>query len=76
MEVYIIARKRIIGAADSRRLTDAVLGCMGGIQYGPVHEIDMVTEELKNQMISEFKRLHPTFHNADYEICSAGRRKG
>ena len=76
MNARIVARKRIIGATDGKRLPDAVLGCMGGIEYGPVHEVDRVTEELKNQMIAEFKKLHPTFHNADYEICSLGGRKG
>lgn len=68
MKVRIVARKNIIGAATGNRVSDNELEYFNGILRGPVHEVDKISDELKEEMIAEFKRLNPTFHNPEYEL--------
>ena len=70
MKVRIVARKNIIGAATGTRISDNELEYLNGILYGPIHEVNIVTNSLKDDLISEFKKTYPTFHNAEYELVT------
>lgn len=68
MKVYVTARKPIIAGATGERFGDKELEILGGIVYGPVHEVEALTESLKSQLIRELKQQRPGFDNADFEL--------
>ena len=74
MRAWIIARKPIISAATGRRFSDEELEILGGIIHCPIHVIGEVTENLKDDLIAEIRRLHPEFTNAEYELIVTERQ--
>ena len=41
---------------------------MDAILYGPVREVDEVTDEVADEMVAEFEKLHPDFRYDQLEI--------
>ena len=70
MKARVVARKPIIAAATGLRFADKELEILDGIRCGPVHEVRVITEKVRNDLIEEFRKLNPGFSNADYEIVT------
>jgi len=68
MKTHLIARKNIMWVATETRLSDNELEYFKGILSGPTHEVDVVTDRLKDDLELGFKKLNPTFHNAEYDL--------
>lgn len=67
-KVCVIARRAIIAGATGERFGDRELEILGGIAYGPVHEVEELTDRVRVELIRELKRLHPGFENAEFEL--------
>ena len=70
MKVRVVARKPIIATATGLRFADKELEILDGIRNGPVHEVRVITEKVRLDLIEEFRKLNPGFSNADYEIVT------
>ncbi len=66
MKARVVARQRIIDPMTNEQCDDVKLSALGGIIYGPVHEIE--GGEDYDELINEFEKLHPDFILADYMI--------
>lgn len=73
MKVFVTARKPIIAAATGKQFSDEELKVLDGIKYGPIREVEMITEEIAENLIHEFLKMHPGFNNAELEIMRLKR---
>ena len=64
---------RVKAWQDVRTLTGGIheeegLTALGAIKYGPYRYVDEISEEICNEMISEFERKYPDFAYSSVEF--------
>ena len=68
MKACVKAWQAVINPATGKVHDEAGLRALKAILYGPVREVDEVTDEVAEDMVAEFKKLHPDFRYDQMEI--------
>ena len=68
MKACIKAWQAVINPATGRVHDEAGLRALDAICYGPVREVEEVTDKIAEDMKAEFEKLHPGFRYDHLEI--------
>lgn len=68
MKACVKAWQAVINPATGKVYDESELRTLDAILYGPVKEVDEVTDEVAEDMRTEFESLHPDFRYDQIEI--------
>lgn len=68
MKACVKAWQAVINPATGKVHDEAGLRALDAILYGPVREVAELTDEVADEMVEEFKYLHPDFRYDQLEI--------
>lgn len=68
MKACVKAWQAVINPATGKVHDEVGLRALDAILYGPVREVDEVTDEIAEEMVTEFEKLHPDFRYDQLEI--------
>ena len=70
MKAYVKAWQKVINP-QTRMIHDEIgLKALDALRYGPVREIEAITEKTRKEMIIEFERNYPDFRYDFLEIVT------
>ncbi len=68
MKACVKAWQDIINTTTGKVWDEAGLRALSAILYGPVREVDKMTDEIVDDMTTEFEKLYPNFRYDHLEI--------
>ena len=68
MKACVKTWQAVINPATGKVHDEVGLRALDALLYGPVREEDDVTDEIAEEMVTEFERLHPDFRYDQLEI--------
>ena len=68
MKACVKAWENVIDPKTGNVHDEAGLRIYDAIFYGPVREVDELTDEIAEEMVTEFEKLHPDFRYDQLEI--------
>ena len=68
MKACVKAWQAVINPDTGKVHDETGLRALDAILYGPVREVDEVSDEVAEDMVTEFKKLHPDFRYDQLEI--------
>ncbi len=70
MKARVKAWQAVIDPKTDKVHDEFGLRALDAIMYGPVKEIESATEEERDELVKEFKKLHPDFRCNYLEIVT------
>ena len=68
MKARVKAWEAVINPKTGKVYDEEELRVFDAILYGPVREVEVLTDEVAEEMVAEFEKLHPDFHYDHLEI--------
>ena len=67
MKACVKAWQAVINPAIGKVHDEVGFRALDALFYGPVREVDDVTDEIAEEMVTEFERLHPDFRYDQFD---------
>ena len=68
MKACVKAWQAVVNPTTGKVHDEVGLRALDAILYGPVREVDEVTDEIAEEMVTEFEKLHTDFRYDQLEI--------